>query len=142
MKNNCVIAKGWKNRGGYGSVRVNGKFWLAYRLAWYKVHRPIPEGLVIRHLCNNPACINVIHLAIGTQADNIRDKQQAERQSRGETHGKAKLTETQAREILAQKPSGRSPYGFVRDLAYRYGVNRESIRFIWTKHTWKHIHPE
>ena len=36
---------------------------------------PLPNS-VVRHLCNNRACINPTHLAIGTQAQNLFDQRQ------------------------------------------------------------------
>lgn len=69
----CIEWQGSRNRNGYGSVRAEGRTWLAHRWAWVQVHGPIPEGLVVRHRCDNPPCVNVEHLEIGTHADNMRD---------------------------------------------------------------------
>ena len=45
----------------------------AYRVAWVIEKGPIPRGLFVCHRCDNPLCINVEHLFLGTHADNMRD---------------------------------------------------------------------
>lgn len=45
---------------------------LAHRLALSRTGVEI-DGLVVRHRCDNPPCVNPNHLETGTQADNIRD---------------------------------------------------------------------
>ena len=45
-----------------------------HRVAW-EAHNaePIPEGMVVMHSCDNPACINPNHLSLGTPKDNTMD---------------------------------------------------------------------
>ena len=137
--NTCILFDGYKNKLGYGYTCHKGKGWLAHRWAYTQAHGPIPKGLHVRHMCHNPSCINPDHLAVGTPQDNADDKVKAGRQCRGETVNTAILTETQAREILAQKPQGRTPHGFVKALTNKYGVGRNTIHKIWSRHSWKHI---
>lgn len=54
---------------------------------------------------------------------------------RGSEHRNAKLTEDQARAILQAKGSVK---GIA--LAAKYGVSPSSIREIWLRRNWKHIH--
>ena len=54
---------------GYGHISVNGTMQLVHRLA-YSMFVPIPEGLVLDHLCRNRSCINPNHLEPVTVAEN------------------------------------------------------------------------
>lgn len=58
---------------GYGAIFYNGKQEGAHRIAWILANGPIPKGLLIRHKCDNPLCVRLDHLEIGTVADNARD---------------------------------------------------------------------
>ena len=43
----------------------------AHRWAWEQVNGPVPEGLVLDHICENPPCVRVDHLRTATQQENI-----------------------------------------------------------------------
>ncbi len=69
----CLEWMAYRDPLGYGGFNVGGKCVKAYRVAWEIVNGPIPAGLVVRHMCHNPQCVNPAHLLTGTQADNIHD---------------------------------------------------------------------
>jgi hypothetical protein len=70
----CWIWTASKKRNGYGQFGIKkGVIVLSHRFAWELIVGPIPEKLYVLHRCDNPPCINVAHLFVGTQADNISD---------------------------------------------------------------------
>lgn len=57
---------------GYGRFRVDNRSALAHRHS-YEMHvGPIPDGLVLDHLCRVKACVNPAHLEPVTQQANVR----------------------------------------------------------------------
>lgn len=60
---------GWPS--GYGSFRVNGVKVGAHRYAYERLVGPIPEGLVVDHLCFNRSCVRPAHLEVVTFRENI-----------------------------------------------------------------------
>ncbi len=57
---------------GYGHLRVNGVRFRAHCYYYRKLKGPIPEGLVLDHLCEVKDCVNPKHLEAVTQAENLR----------------------------------------------------------------------
>ena len=39
---------------------------LAHRRAWENVYGPVPPGMIVHHVCENPACIEATHLVAVT----------------------------------------------------------------------------
>ena len=77
----CWIWNGPRHVNGYGRISIRGQRWLAHRLSWTLHHREdIPQGQVIRHMCNDPQCVNPHHLKLGTQQQNVMDMHLAGRQ--------------------------------------------------------------
>ena len=107
-----------RNEFGYGVIGVAGRSKRAHRLSWEMVNGPIPDGMVVCHHCDNPACVNPEHLFVGTHADNVADKMSKGRCPRGETAGPARLTDAQTEEIRARRTRGES----CRSIASFFGV--------------------
>lgn len=74
----CLVWTAAKIRKGYGHFFLRkderGRPILVLAHRWsYEWHRgPIPDGLVIDHLCRNPSCVNPDHLEPVTAAENTR----------------------------------------------------------------------
>jgi len=65
-------------RNGYGqfmSSVKDGRMWYrAHRFSYLAHKGDIPAGMVVMHICDNPGCVNPDHLTVGSQAENIRDR--------------------------------------------------------------------
>jgi hypothetical protein len=121
----------WEFRGtiltsGYGQVKVHQQKWRAHRFAWTAVHGPIPDGLIVRHRCDNRVCVKPAHLELGTHQDNVNDMIERGRKKSlpGERHPLARLTVEAVREIRAAP----SRPGVCIDLAQKYGVTVGTVR--------------
>jgi hypothetical protein len=140
----CITGKS-RNRQGYARVRHEGKSVLAHRLA-YCLHHEIPLSAiadqVIRHKCDNPPCINPLHLESGTHADNTRDKIERGRQARwhgkrrGEANPKCKLTKSDVDAILTRYAPYCKKNGLTA-IAREYGMSRNTMKDVVYRRTWK-----
>lgn len=72
----CYNTDGYPRAGWKG--HSNGK---VHRIVWELHNEAEAAGKVIRHTCDNPKCINPEHLELGTNYENIQD-----RNARGRTH--------------------------------------------------------
>jgi hypothetical protein len=137
----CWLWTAYRHRQGYGVVRVGRKVHLAHRAAFEAMHGGgSAAGLVVRHRCDTPACVNPAHLEAGTQADNVRDRDERKRRVplNGERHGMAKLTEADIREIRSAYVRGSSEFGQYA-LARRFGVAQSLIGNIVRREGWAHV---
>lgn len=67
----CWQWTGYLMPNGYARFSLRGKQHYAHRVAYECVNGPIPDGLVIDHLCRNRGCANPAHLEAVTQRTNI-----------------------------------------------------------------------
>lgn len=136
----CIETTDAKNEHGYGHVRHEGKVVRSHRLAYAQAHGlqlSDLNGVIVRHACDNRACINPAHLVLGTQADNMHDMaaRGRNRQPKGERNAKAKLTEAAVVQIRARLANGDA----CREIALDYGVCNSQISRISTRKTWSHV---
>ena len=114
------------NSGGYIHVRRNGQRIQVHRYSYELVSGPIPKGLFVCHHCDNPRCINPVHLFLGTQKDNLQDMTKKKRR----TH---KLIETDVVAIQTDRTSTQT------ELGEKYGVSQVQVSRIKRGETWRHL---
>lgn len=134
--NGCIEWTGSSDQKGYGQLRIDGKLIKAHRFAWSRVNGPIPEGMLVLHSCDNPKCVNVDHLRVGTHKDNMADmddrNRRVNRQNKGEDCVGSKLTEDQVRQI-------RTDNRRQIDIADDYGISQSVVSKIKLYQTWGHV---
>lgn len=123
---------------GYGQLHLGGggSHVAAHRFSWTLAHGPIPSGMIIMHICDNPPCVRPDHLKLGTIAENQADMARKGRAGqRGERSPVAKLNDDAVRDIRRAAACG-TP---VAELARRYGVARSLIRGVRNGTRWSHV---
>lgn len=132
-ENGCHICTSHAtNSRGYPLVHKNKKSYSIHRMVYEQYKGEIPEGLVVRHTCDNRMCINPAHLVVGTQKENMRDMVERGRSCIGERNGRAKITEAAVRDIRQSQLS-------VNELSEKYGIDSSTVRKIRRGKLWKHI---
>ena len=119
--------------------RAKGIMIYSHRAAWILLHGPIPEGLKVLHGCDNAKCCNAdTHLFLGTVQDNIDDKCNKGRQARlrGEKCGRAKLSESQVKEILELALNTSLS---LRAIGAKFGIPGCHISRIVSGEQWSHM---
>jgi hypothetical protein len=145
----CWEWQGPRDASGYGRVWYQGRRWRAHRLMWTLSGLLLADGLVICHRCDNPPCVNLEHLFLGTYADNAHDRDRKgrqraasglahgrytkpERSARGERNGQSKLTPDAVADIRARyRP------GLGAALAREYGVSKTAVQYVLSGETWR-----
>jgi len=118
VANGCQEFQSWQDKDGYRFFRYQGKDWRAHKLAVIFDGRKIPQGHFVCHSCDNPACVNPLHLFVGTPKDNSRDMG-----NKGRGYRNYKLTDEQ---IVQIKQSSLSQV----QLAKIYNVSNVTIHNI------------
>ena len=67
----CWLWSAGRDPKGYGQFQHDGRSRRAHRVAYELAVGPIPDGLVLDHLCSNPPCVNPAHLEPVTQRENL-----------------------------------------------------------------------
>lgn len=133
----CVEWDGPLNSYGYGIFNFKGRKYAAHRMAWEMEKGTISKNLEVCHKCDNPKCVNVDHLFVGTHQDNMTDMVNKKRLKgkSGSTNLQAKLNEDQVKEIRMLKDEG--IYG--TDIAKKFKISHRLVYAICNRQAWRHL---
>lgn len=151
----CWEWKAKKFKYGYGMFRLggrSGKGYMAHRISHLIFKKPPIGNLRVLHRCDNPPCCNPNHLFLGTVGDNNADRhakgrskgpigmaniavREPQRMSRGEKHGRSKLTNRKVVEIRRRRDCGQT----CQFIADAFSVSKKTILNIIHNRIWKHV---
>lgn len=132
----CLEWLGSTARNGYGQVRRNGKLVTVTRLIMHFFEDfDLTSKLCVLHHCDNPRCVNIDHLYTGTVKDNVRDKVSRDRHNRGRRVWKAKLEDSDIKQIFELRKQGWSGHRIGR----HFKIAPSSIYRILQRKAWKHV---
>jgi hypothetical protein len=121
---------------GYGRIFYREKQFVATRIAWQVFKGEIPVGLLVCHHCDNPWCVNIDHLFLGTDADNNLDKIAKGCEPFpliGEHNPFAKPTTEQAHEVYELAWSSRYTQ---REIARMFDITQQNVSMIKHRRSW------
>jgi hypothetical protein len=128
LPNGCKEWQANRLDAGYGLIRTNstGSARLAHRAIYEYTYGAIPQGGVVMHSCDNPRCVNIKHLVLGIQKDNVHDMVAKGRHSWKDGTAWQKLSKRDARTVkmLAAKEMTQ------QRIADLFGVSRPLISML------------
>lgn len=130
METPCILWPKAKNKAGYGITWSNNKWAYAHRAAVNA-----KPGEVVRHICDNPSCVNPEHLKIGTHKENSEDMVAKRRHRFGESCPLTKLNGHDVLAIRALQFSDRSS----REVAKMFNISKTNVLDIWNRKIWKYL---
>lgn len=139
-KNQCWMWSGGIAN-GYGSFSIGKKKFSAHRISFeIFVNKDFNKTLYVCHKCDVPLCVNPDHLFLGTQQENVNDREQKGRggskKIKGELHWNNKVTKIKVLAIRKEYNSKTIP---MWELARKYNITVSAVWSIINHRTWKGI---
>jgi hypothetical protein len=128
----CWIWMGALSLDGYALFYNNGC--VKGSIFSWELHRGSRNGFHVLHNCDNRTCVNPDHLHLGTNADNVKEREQRKKRAppQGSKNGFAILSEN---DVIAMRADKRpTPI-----IAKEYGIHRSRVWAIKNRRGWKHV---
>jgi hypothetical protein len=133
--NGCWIYCGHIRPNGYGQFYIGKVAYSAHRIQWERYFGSIPVSYCVCHKCDVRSCVNPEHLFLGTQQENVNDRERKGRGISGKRCHTAKLTEVQVREIRTLRAAGKT----LKSLARQYNVCLSTIARAGNLKSWRSL---
>lgn len=145
----CRVWLGARTTSGYGCIFHMGRTRTVHRVLWESLYGRIEQNLCVCHTCDTRLCLEISHLFLGTNADNVHDRVTKQRSATGSRNGRytkpqqtargtksatSKLTEDKVRLIRQLFIPGNGP-----KIANKFGVTPTTIYTVVKRKSWKHV---
>lgn len=141
--NGCIEWIGAKTQFGYGQIQITlehrvYRTMTAHRAHWMAHYKVIPPKYTqVCHKCDNPPCVNLEHLFLGTAKDNCDDKVAKGRYAKKiKPHSRVKKFSNEIIEKIKMET------GKNKDIAQKYGISPSYISQIRSGNAKKLIKPD
>jgi hypothetical protein len=128
----CWLWTAGKDTNGYGQFSIKSVATSVHRFS-YELHfgeikhDNTYHGICVLHKCDTPSCVNPDHLVLGTQLDNIKDRD-----------SKMRMAHKISRETAEKIRGEYIPYKVSQyTLGKKYGISRGTVEDIIHKRIWK-----
>lgn len=129
----CWLWQGCFGKDGYGVIGVGKHQKRTHRVAYECFVGEIPNGMLVCHTCDQPACVNPNHLFLGTAKENYDDmvekgrKRAAMRDNRPSSNIKQKDIQS----LIEMRKSGKT----LKEISVLYGVSFQTVSRIYLQET-------
>ena len=131
----CWVWTAGLYKDGYGLFKHNGRLWRAPRYSYTEAYGPLSANVFVLHHCDNRTCVRPDHLFLGSQRDNMADRQRKRRQCYGSRNGRAKLVESDVVVIRNLSAGGQCNAAIAR----QFGVSSVMVGLIVSGRSWRHV---
>lgn len=108
----------------------------AHRVSYFLFHKSLPEEAFICHRCDNKKCVNPKHLFLGDKYLNMIDRDNKNRQAKGESITLHKLTESEVVWARKRYAAGGITY---TEIGKTLKVTYNAISRAVNRYSWKHV---
>ena len=137
----CILGTCINKRNGYSYRRYEGRHVRSHRVAYVVANNLTLDditGQIVRHICDNRACVNPEHLILGTHQDNMDDMTSRGRSAKGTGIANSVLSDEQVRFIRANYIPRSKMWGTVA-LGKLLGVSHRTVQSVTSGLRWAHV---